>query len=74
MLFFASDFKKTDRPPAARCSELEDHDCGNSGFPFADSELVRDLLCQLNGPKSLGLGGIHLRELQGWKARPVRSG
>lgn len=34
----------TDRPGAARSSELEDRDCGNNEFPFVDTKIVKDQL------------------------------
>ncbi|KAK4816177.1 LOW QUALITY PROTEIN: hypothetical protein QYF61_012467 [Mycteria americana] len=61
---FPSVFTNTDRPWAAHSSELEDHDCGNSDFPFVDPEIVRDQLYQLN-VHSMGRGGIHPRVLKG---------
>ncbi|KAK4811148.1 hypothetical protein QYF61_019779 [Mycteria americana] len=57
-------FNNTDRPWAARSSELEDHDCGNSDFPFLDAEIVRDQLYHLNVHKSMGPDGIHPRVLK----------
>ncbi|KAK4810867.1 hypothetical protein QYF61_008839 [Mycteria americana] len=59
--FFASGFNNTDRPWDARSSELEDHECGNSDFPFVDTEIVRD---QLYVHKSMGPEGIHPRVLK----------
>ena len=53
MLFFASFFSKTDRPWAAQSPESENHECGNSDFPFVDTEIVRDQLYQLNVHKSI---------------------
>ena len=52
--FFASVFNTNDRPRAARSSESEDHDCGNSDLPFVDPEIVRGQLYPLNVPKSTG--------------------
>ncbi|KAK4810508.1 hypothetical protein QYF61_004288, partial [Mycteria americana] len=52
------------RPWAARSSELKDHKCGNSDFPFVDTEIVRDQLYQLNVHKSMGPDGIHPRVLK----------
>ena len=61
--FFASVFNNTDRPWAARSPESEDHECGNSDFPFVDTKIVRDQLYQLNVHKSTGPDGIHARVL-----------
>ena len=52
--FFASVFNREDRPWAARSSELEDHACGNSDFPFVDRAIVRGQLDQLHVHKSMG--------------------
>lgn len=41
---FASVFNANDRPWAARSPELEDHDCGNSDFQFADTDIARAVL------------------------------
>ncbi|GAB0189070.1 hypothetical protein GRJ2_001372300 [Grus japonensis] len=49
-------------PWAAWSSELEDHDCGSSHFPFVDTEIVRH---QLNVHKSMEPDGIHPRVLKG---------
>ncbi|KAK4830472.1 hypothetical protein QYF61_011196 [Mycteria americana] len=57
-------FKNTDRPWAAQSSESEDHECGNSDFPFVDTEIVRDQLYQLNVPRAMGAEGIHPRVLK----------
>ena len=62
--FFASVFNTNDRPWAAWSSELEDHDCGNSDFPFVDTEIVRDQLYQLNVHKFMGPDAIHPRVLK----------
>ncbi|KAK4810522.1 hypothetical protein QYF61_004485 [Mycteria americana] len=62
--FFASGFNNTVRPWAPRSSELEDHECGNSDFPFVDTEIVKDQLYQLNVHKSMGPEGIHPRGLK----------
>ncbi|GAB0207914.1 mitochondrial enolase superfamily member 1 [Grus japonensis] len=43
---------------------MEDHECGNSDFPFVDTEIVRDQLYQLNVHKSMGPDGIHPRVLK----------
>jgi len=40
-VFFASVFNNTDRPWAARFSELEDHDCGNNDFSYIGTETKR---------------------------------
>ena len=62
--FFASVFNNTDRPWAAQPPEPEDHECGNSGFPFLDTETVRDQLYQLSVHKSTRPDGIHPRVLR----------
>ncbi|KAK4811155.1 hypothetical protein QYF61_019786 [Mycteria americana] len=62
--FFDLVFNKMDRPWAARSSELEDHNCGNSDFPFVDAEIVRDQLYHLNVQKPMGPDGIHPRVLK----------
>ncbi|KAK4810929.1 hypothetical protein QYF61_013337 [Mycteria americana] len=62
--FSPSVFNNTDRPWAARSPELEDHERGNSAFPFVDTEIVRDQLYQLNVHKSMGPDGIHPRVLK----------
>ncbi|KAK4824798.1 hypothetical protein QYF61_019466 [Mycteria americana] len=62
--FFASVFNNTDRPWAAQSPEAEDHECGNSDFPFVDTEIVRDQLYQLNVHKAMGPDGIHPRVLK----------
>ncbi|PKU47401.1 rna-directed dna polymerase from mobile element hypothetical protein [Limosa lapponica baueri] len=38
--------------------------CGNSDFPFVDTEILRDQLYQLNVYKSIGPSGIHPRILK----------
>ena len=58
---FASVINNTCRPWTARFSELEDHKCGNSGFPFVDAEILKDQLHQLNVHKSVEPEGIHPR-------------
>ena len=63
--FFASVFKRTDRPWAAQSPASEDHECRNSDFPFVDTEIVRDHLYQLNVHKSMGPDGIQPRVLEG---------
>ena len=62
--FFASFFNNTDRPWAARSSELEDHDCGNSDIPFVDTDTGWDQLYRLDVHKSMGPYGIHARVLK----------
>ena len=62
--FFASVFNNNDRPWAAQSPELEDHECGNSDFPFVDTEIVRDQLYQPNVHKPMGPDGIPPRELK----------
>ncbi|XP_027506626.1 uncharacterized protein LOC113950718 [Corapipo altera] len=47
----------------SQCPELEDHDCKNDQFPV-DTEIVQDLLLQLDRYKSVGLDGIHPRILR----------
>ncbi|GAB0208399.1 mitochondrial enolase superfamily member 1 [Grus japonensis] len=61
---FASIFNHTDRPWATRSPESGDHDCGNSDFPFVDTEVVRDQLYQLKVHESMGPDGIHPRVLK----------
>lgn len=39
---FASVFNANDRPSIAWSSELEVHDCGNSDFPFVDTEIATE--------------------------------
>ena len=56
--FFASVFNNIHRPWAAQSHRSEDHQCGNSNFPFVDTEVVRDQLYQLNVHKSTGPDGI----------------
>ncbi|KAK4824856.1 hypothetical protein QYF61_020229 [Mycteria americana] len=63
-MFFCSVFNNTDRLWVALSPELEDHECGNSGFPFVETEIVRDQLYQLNIHKSMGPDGIHPRVLK----------
>jgi len=62
--FFASVFNNTDRPWTTWSSELEHHECGNSGFPFVHTEIVQDQLYQPNVQKSMRPDGIHPRVLQ----------
>ncbi|GAB0207221.1 mitochondrial enolase superfamily member 1 [Grus japonensis] len=62
--FFASVFNNMDRPWAAWSPESEDHEYGNSGFPFVDTEIVRDQLYQLNVHKPMEPDGIHPRVLK----------
>ncbi|KAK4827622.1 hypothetical protein QYF61_019832 [Mycteria americana] len=52
------------QPWIAQSSELEDHDCGNSDFPFVDTEIVGDQLYQLNVHKSTRPDGINPRVLK----------
>ncbi|GAB0195083.1 mitochondrial enolase superfamily member 1 [Grus japonensis] len=61
--YFGSVFNNADRAWAALFTESEDHKCGNSDFPFVDTEIVRDQLYQLNVHKSMGPDGIHLAVL-----------
>ncbi|PKU30465.1 rna-directed dna polymerase from mobile element hypothetical protein [Limosa lapponica baueri] len=49
---------------AAQSSESEDHNCGNSNFPYVDTEIVRNQLYQLNVQKSMGPDGFHPRVLK----------
>jgi len=63
-VFFASVFDNTDKPWAARSPESEDHGCGNSDFPFVDTEILRYQLYQLNVHKSMGPDGTHRRVLK----------
>ncbi|KAK4810513.1 hypothetical protein QYF61_004293 [Mycteria americana] len=52
-------------PWGAQSSGLADHECGNSDFPFVDTEIVRDCkLYQLNVHKSMGPERIHPRVLK----------
>ncbi len=72
--FFASVFNNTDRPWAAWSPESEGHECGNSDFPFVDTEILRDQLYQLDVHKSMGPDGIHprvLKELEDVMAGPL---
>ncbi|KAM6308952.1 receptor-type tyrosine-protein phosphatase eta [Aegotheles albertisi] len=57
-------FDNMDRPWAAWSPELVDHECRNSDFPSADTEIVRVQLCQLNVCQSMGSDGIHPRVLK----------
>lgn len=41
---FAWLFNITDGPQAAQSPESDDHELGNSDFPFEDSDIVRDQL------------------------------
>ncbi|KAK4807113.1 hypothetical protein QYF61_018454 [Mycteria americana] len=61
--FFASVFNTDDGPWDPQSPVLEHHDWGNDKLP-ADSELVRDLLLQLDAHKSMGPDGIHPRVLK----------
>ncbi|KAK4807141.1 hypothetical protein QYF61_018482, partial [Mycteria americana] len=58
--FFASVFNTNDGPWDPQSPVLEHHDWGHDKLP-ADSELVRDLLLQLDAHKSMGPDGIHPR-------------
>ncbi|KAK4831434.1 hypothetical protein QYF61_017565 [Mycteria americana] len=42
--FFASVFSNIDRPWAAWSPDSEDYECGNSDFPFVDTEIVTHLV------------------------------
>ncbi|KAK4810576.1 hypothetical protein QYF61_007313 [Mycteria americana] len=61
--FFASVFNIDDGPWDPRSPVLEDCDWGDDKLP-ANSELVRDLLLQLDAHKSMGPDGIHPRVLK----------
>ena len=64
-VFFASVFSNIGRPWTAWSPESEDHKCGNSDFPFVDTEILKDQLYQLNvHNKSMGSDGIHPRVLK----------
>ncbi|KAJ7400326.1 hypothetical protein BTVI_106395 [Pitangus sulphuratus] len=52
-----------DGPRGSQCPELQDHDCENDHLP-GNSEIVRDLLLQLDPYKSMGPDGIHPRILK----------
>jgi len=62
--FFASDFNRNDRLWAAWSSESEEHMYGNRDFLFADTEIVKDQVYQLNVHKPIGPDGVHLRVLK----------
>ncbi|PKU46059.1 rna-directed dna polymerase from mobile element hypothetical protein [Limosa lapponica baueri] len=49
---------------ASQSPELEDDECGNSDFPFVDTEIIRDQLYQLNVHKSMGPDKIYPRVLK----------
>ncbi|KAK4807129.1 hypothetical protein QYF61_018470 [Mycteria americana] len=68
--FFASVFNTNDGPWDPQSPVLEHHDWGNDKLP-ADSELVRDLLLQLDAHKSMGPDGIHPRSLANVIAGPL---
>ncbi|PKU39628.1 rna-directed dna polymerase from mobile element hypothetical protein [Limosa lapponica baueri] len=52
------------RSPSQDSPESEDPECGNSDFPFVDTELVRDQLYQMDVLKSMNPDGIHPRVLK----------
>ncbi|KAK4816487.1 hypothetical protein QYF61_017239 [Mycteria americana] len=62
--FLACVFNNTDRLWAAWSPESEDHEGGNSDFPFVNTETVRDQLRQLNVHKSMEPDGINPRVLK----------
>lgn len=63
-VILASVFNNTGRPWTARSSRLEDAECGNSDFPFMDTEIVGNQLYQLKVHKSVGPDGIRPRVLK----------
>ncbi|KAK4829030.1 hypothetical protein QYF61_001805 [Mycteria americana] len=64
VVFICGLFNNTDRPWAAWSPYSEDHECGNSDFPFVDTKIVRNQLYPLNVHKSMGPDGIHPRVLK----------
>lgn len=52
-VILASVFNNTGRPWTARSSRSEDTECGNSDFPFMDTEIVGNQLYQLKVPWGL---------------------
>jgi len=63
--FFASVFNsQTSYSQGVQPPELEDRDGEKNKPPILQEEGVKDLLCHLNTYKSMGLDGIHPRELR----------
>lgn len=56
--FFASVFNMRDGLKGSQCPELDDHECEIDQLPV-NSELVWDLLLQLDPCMFMGLDGIH---------------
>ncbi|KAF4803665.1 hypothetical protein TURU_014230 [Turdus rufiventris] len=48
-------------------SELEEHDCKNSDFPFADTEIVRNQLHQMYDHKYMGPDWINPKAVRLWE-------